>query len=162
MVAIAEALHFEVIPIHIADLPKFHGCSNESRIYVGSTHRPWEQRFTIGHELGHAFLWTDSKEWECNAYAEALLLPPDDVNETVATLVQNPPSLKAWAVLECEDRLVSRLAHRYGVGYNALISALGNYGWIEDVPPWSARLHGDQVFEAYFLEFRSLCRERHR
>ena len=159
MVEIATALHFQVIPVHVADLEKFHGCSDESRIYIGCAHRPWEQRFTIGHELGHAFLWTEPKEWECNAYAEAVLLPPDDVIDTVSTLVQNPLNLKAWAVQEHESRLVSRLAQRYGVGYNALISALGNYGWIEDVPPWSARLHGNQVFEAYFQQFRSLCRE---
>ncbi|AUW92689.1 hypothetical protein BXT84_00890 [Sulfobacillus thermotolerans] len=156
MIAIAEALHYEVVSIIVTDVNNFHGCSNGSRIYIDISHQPWERRFTIGHELGHRCLWVGHKEWECNAYAEAVLLPRNDVRQVLGEWVGHPLSLKAWAVREHEEGLVTRLTKRYGVGYNALISALGNYGYIVDVPPWSARLNGDRVFEEYFQYFRAL------
>ncbi len=62
-------------------------------------------------------------EWECNALAEALLIPSDDVRSMTAQIAENPLPLQEWDRRELSDGAITRLAQRYGVGYNALISA---------------------------------------
>jgi hypothetical protein len=110
----------------------------------------------VGHKLGHAYLWAGHAEWECNALAEALLIPSDDVRSTTAQITESPLPLQEWARRELGDGAMTRLVQRYGVGYNALISALGNYGCIQDVRPGTARLTGDALFETYRQYYQAL------
>ena len=153
---IAHHLGFGIRYVTVPDPIAFHGCLHNQQIYVSRNAAPWLRRFTIGHELGHAYLWAGHAEWECNAFAEALLIPSDDVRSTTAQITESPLPLQEWARRELTDGAVTRLVQRYGVGYNALISALGNYGCIRDVLPGTARLTGDALFETYLQYYQAL------
>jgi len=153
---IAQALHFEIVEIDVpvGEMAKFHGCNRSGRIYVNARDKVWVKRFTIGHELGHA--WNIDSEWECNAFAEAVLMPAEDVATFLTNRIDQPLTLFEWAWHELSERIVTQLVRRYRVGYNAMISALGNYGWIADVKPGTARLQGDKLFEDYLEWFQWL------
>lgn len=71
------------------------------------------------------------------------------------------PSLAASVhskIRKVSPSTVSILTDHREVGYNALVSAIANYGLVQGVEPWAARLSGDQIFEEYFQHFRALQR----
>jgi Zn-dependent peptidase ImmA (M78 family) len=117
-------------------------------IGVNSAHAVVRQRFTIAHELGHLQLHKghsvhvdrvrvnfrdvnsstahDREEIAANAFAAALLMPPELVVETVAQYMQKAPGLTI-------DELTESLSERFRVSRQAMEYRLKNLGFIS---PW--------------------------
>jgi hypothetical protein len=155
---IAQSLGYHIHVVSDEELDKYHGWLANEIIYVGAGDKPWQRRFTIAHELGHAMLWSGADEWECSAFAEALLIPRSDLVAVVHHGWAGPMTLCDWAEAECIMAAVTVLVRRYAIGYNAMIRALGNYGLILDVPPWRARFAGDDLFAAYRAHYERIRR----
>lgn len=158
IVLIAQALGYTIHYVPRRTANQFHGCIHERTIYLGTSAKLYQQRFTIGHELGHGELWDGAKEWECSAFAEALLIPRYELLTLVAINIGHPLTLKQWAQQEQEQGIVSSLTARFEVGYNALISALANYGLVRGIDPWAGRLEGDRLYETYQRYYRQCSR----
>lgn len=117
-------------------------------IGVNSAHAVVRQRFTIAHELGHLQLHKgqslhvdrvrvnfrdvnsstarDREEISANAFAAALLMPPDRVVETVAQYLQKMPGITG-------DQLIGSMSDRFRVSHQAMEYRLKNLGFIS---PW--------------------------
>jgi len=65
-------------------------------------------------------------------------------------------TLAQWAKWETTGNIVTRLVHRYGVGYHAMIRALADYGHIAGVEPWTSPLWGTKLYEEYERHYRRL------
>ncbi|AEJ40356.1 hypothetical protein TPY_2188 [Sulfobacillus acidophilus TPY] len=98
------------------------------------------QRFTVAHELGHYFHDTTHaidhpgrwiEEREADAFASALLIPPDDLVHRAT-----PQPLMAWFVAEQQTHAITELARYYAVSLQTLLQALVDFGLVEDLVPW--------------------------
>ncbi len=117
--------------------------------------RNWVKRFTIAHELGHQRLGHAAEEWECDAFAGSILIPMDDVQRELGHRNLNrTATLARWARYESDTDLITHLVRRYGVGYNAMIRALADYGWVVGVAPWTSVVYGDHLYEEYEYYYR--------
>ncbi len=130
------------------------GLCTETAILIGSTDPAWVERFTIAHELGHQWLGRTAEEWECNAFAGSILIPSEDVHNELARHHLAAAPLDRWAECERHAGILTRLVRRYWVGYDAMIRALADYGWIVGVDPWTSIAYGDRLFKAYAQYWR--------
>ena len=133
-----------------------HGLCTATTILIPDTDgRHWVQRFTIAHELGHQQLGASALEWECDAFAGSILIPLDDVHrELEHRHLNQAATLSRWAYYETGIGLITHLVRRYGVGYNAMIRALADYGWVIGVDPWTSVVHRDRLYEEYEHYYR--------
>jgi Zn-dependent peptidase ImmA (M78 family) len=118
---------------------------------INTLHAPVRQRFSIAHEIGHAWLHLasgrqesffvdppagvffrdskashgeDQKEIEANQFAAALLMPNQLVDGSLAALAGSPKRLTI-------DTAVSQLATRFNVSTQAMRFRLVTLGFIE-------------------------------
>lgn len=133
-----------------------HGLCTASTIVIPDTDgRHWVQRFTVAHELGHQQLGSSAMEWECDAFAGSILIPSDDLRDQMnQRQVHHACRLTRWADYENENGLITCYVRRYGVGYNAMIRALADYGWVVGIAPWTSVVHGDRLYEEYEYYYR--------
>ena len=144
------------LPKSIADLD--HGMIIGNRIIVARQRRFWERQLTIAHELGHFALkaFNDQQEDECSAFGSALLVPFEDLDDSLRFFLGSGPySIGTLAWSEAETGVVSRLVHHYAVGYKALLWAIGDYGLLQGVPEW----HGGDAIDSLMAEYRSAWEE---
>jgi Zn-dependent peptidase ImmA (M78 family) len=121
-------------------------------IGINSFHAPTRQRFSIGHEIGHAQLHAgakgqdvlfvdppgtevlfrddraslgeDPKEIQANQFAAALLMPSDYIQAIGRKIVEKSPSIGV-------DAVVTRLALRFSVSEQAMRYRLVTLGMLE-------------------------------
>src|SRR6266571_785243 len=98
---------------------------------INTLHPQVRQRFSIAHEIGHAWLHLakatrgeDQKEIEANQFAAALLMPSQLVHDCLAALAGSPRKLSI-------DTAVSELATRFYVSTQAMRFRLVTLGFIE-------------------------------
>ncbi|MCY0880353.1 MAG: ImmA/IrrE family metallo-endopeptidase, partial [Firmicutes bacterium] len=114
--------------------------ATDAWIVVSTMDPETRQRFTVAHELGHYFYDTvhanDTRLWveemEANAFAAALLVPPDDLRR-----LAHPRTLSRWAVDDHDNGRVQRLAARYGVSVAVVVQSLVDAGMVRGVQPWT-------------------------
>ena len=126
-----------------------------NRIIVARQRRFWERQLTIAHELGHFALkaFNDQQEDECSAFGSALLVPFEDLDDSLRLFLGSGPySIGTLAWSEAETGVVSRLIHHYAVGYKALLWAIGDYGLLQGVPEW----HGGDAIDSLMAEYRTI------
>jgi len=145
--------------VHQAPEPLLHGnqglCTATTILVPDTDGRHWVQRFTVAHELGHQQLGASAQEWECDAFAGSILIPVEDVQrELERRRLCLTATLAQWARYEILNGLITRFVRRYGVGYNAMIRALADYGWVVGVAPWTSVIHGDRLYEEYEHYYR--------
>jgi len=135
--AIASVFGLQVYPAPEILLHGNHGLCTETTILIPDTDgRDWVKRFTIAHELGHQRLGPMAEEWECDAFAGSILIPMEDLQrELDRRQLSFAATLARWARYEVLNGLITRFVRRYGVGYNAMIRALADYGWVVGVAP---------------------------
>ncbi len=145
--------------VHRAPETLLHGnkglCTETAIVVPDTDGRHWVQRFTVAHELGHQWLGPTAEEWECNAFAGSILIPSEDVHrELDRRHLNQAATLSRWAYYETCTGVITHLVRRYGVGYNAMIRALADYGWVVNVAPWTSACHGDRLYEEYEHYYR--------
>jgi len=127
--------------------------SGRRTIAVNKTHSDTRQRFSVAHEIGHAFLHfnghapsvseaavsrplevlfrdglagtgTDTKEIEANAFAATLLMPSERVTFAFRERLNASPKLRT-------DVLIKELASEFGVSPQAMRFRLMNLGVVD-------------------------------
>lgn len=132
-------------------------CTDTTILIKDDDTRYWVRRFTIAHELGHQWLGLTAKEWECSAFAGSMLIPVEDVAAFLQATGARPAlTLAQWAEWETTGNIMTRLVHRYGVGYHAMIRGLADYGHIAGVEAWTSQLWGTKLYEEYERHYRHL------
>ena len=142
--AVAKALGAEVVEIQDDSSSSGMVVRQGARIIIGVNmrHPLNRQRFTVAHELGHMMLHADQplivdndglsligrrqegestvRETQANAFAAALLMPADWVEEALGT--QEVPV--------DDDVRVEALAKKFGVSQQAMMFRLINLGYL--------------------------------
>ncbi len=142
--AVAEALGAEVVEIQDDSSSSGMVVRQGARIIIGVNmkHHVNRRRFAVAHELGHMLLHADqplivdndglsligrrtegestTREVQANAFAAALLMPADWVEESVAG--QEIP-------VEADEK-VGVLARKFGVSQQAMMFRLINLGYL--------------------------------
>lgn len=154
VIAAKCGLEVALVSKDVCDLE--HGCSALRTIVVASDQKPWQRRLTVGHEIAHYELnlmvvGDAVVEQECTAFAAGLLMPMEDVIASVASLVgRDQRTPEEWAEEEHRTRVMTDLVRHYGVGYKALLVAMGDYGLVTGVEPWHAVWQARDLMDTYY------------
>lgn len=144
------------------DIDLDHSCIAYRTILVTTDRKSWQRRLSIGHEIAHHYLdlrvvGNSVVEQECTAFAAGLLMPKQEVTGMMAMLAgdgqRNP---EEWAEAEYRWGVMTRGVKYFGVGYKALLVAMGDYGLVTGVEPWHAVWRAREMMDSYYDRWNAL------
>ena len=139
-----------------------HSCIAYKTILVATDRKSWQRRLSIGHELAHHELdllvvGNSVVEQECTAFAAGLLLPKQEVTGMMAMLAgEGPRTVEEWAEAEYQWSVMTKGVKYFGVGYKALLVAMGDYGLVKSVEPWHAVWRARDMMDRYYVRWNAL------
>ena len=139
-----------------------HSCIAYRTILVTTDRKSWQRRLSIGHEIAHHYLdlrvvGNSVVEQECTAFAAGLLMPKNELTGMMEFLVG--PGLRTpeeWAEEEYRSGIMTRGVKHFGVGYKALLVAMGDYGLVTGVEPWHAIWRAREMMNTYYGRWNAL------
>ena len=144
------------------DIDLDHSCIAYRTILVTTDRKSWQQRISIGHEIAHHYLdlrvvGNSVVEQECTAFAAGLLMPRHEVTGMMELLVGvGTRTPEEWADEEYRGGVMTRGVKHFGVGYKALLVAMGDYGLVTGVEPWHAVWRAREMMDAYYDRWNAL------